>query len=108
MSADTKLARWTEAQTREQMQAKFDAFHAANPHIWALFLKFTREALLSKRKRFGARMIWERMRWYTTIEAKTSGDYRLNDHWPPFYARLFVQTYPQYEGFFQLRDGAKT
>ena len=91
---------------REEMQARFDTFHAEHPQVWKLFLRFVKEALQAKRKRFGARMIWERMRWYSLVEVDDGSDFKLNDHYPPFYARLFMDTYPQYAGFFEIREKA--
>jgi hypothetical protein len=90
---------------RDAMQARFDAFHADHPQVWKLFLRFVKEAMVSGRRKFGARMIWERMRWFSTIETK-GDDFKLNDHYPPFYARLFMETYPQYAGFFEIREKA--
>jgi hypothetical protein len=69
-----------------------------------MFCRFTRQAINAGRTRFGARMVWERMRWYTMIEAKDEAfNFKLNDHYPPYYARLFMEENPRYEGFFELR-----
>lgn len=76
-------------------------FHRANPQVFALFVRFSKEAR-KQRGRFGARMIGERIRWYTQVE--TNGDeYRLNDHWWPYYARLAMLTEPDLAGFFETR-----
>lgn len=48
-------------------------------------------------------MIWERMRWYTMVEAKDQTDFKLNDHYPPYYARKFMGEHVSYQGFFELR-----
>tara|TARA_R110000772_G_C13309802_1_gene439841 strand:- start:13145 stop:13459 length:315 start_codon:yes stop_codon:yes gene_type:complete len=90
--------------THEDRLAAFASYHEKHPEVWRLFLKFTKEAMLAKRKRFGARLIWERMRWYVQIEKDDGADYKLNDHHPPFYARLFINTYPQFADFFEIRE----
>ncbi len=79
-------------------------FHRANPQVFNLFEHFARQALnKGHRKRFGARMIGERIRWYTSIE--TSGDdYRLNDHYWPYYARLLMLLFDEFAGFFEIRN----
>ena len=76
-------------------------FHRENPKVWKLFQYFAWEAW-GVRERFGARMIWERMRWYTQVET-TDCDYKLNDHYPPYYARLLAWTFEEFDSFFELR-----
>ena len=71
-------------------------FHEENPHVYALFKRFAAEAK-ARRDRFSARVIWERMRWYTSIE--TADDYKLNNNHAPYYARLLMLEDPAYEGF---------
>lgn len=101
---DFEAAREARDETaRERQQRKFRAFDAANPHVYELFQKFTLDAIRAGRKRFGARMIWERMRWYTMVEAKDQTDFKLNDHYPPYYARKFMGEHVSYQGFFELR-----
>ncbi len=90
---------------REDMLKKWRQFHDQNPHVYRLFKRFTREAIASGRERFGARMIWERMRWFTLIEAQDhASDFKLNDHYPAYYARLFMEDHSRYDGFFETRD----
>tara|TARA_R110000772_G_C13309802_1_gene439842 strand:- start:13453 stop:13737 length:285 start_codon:yes stop_codon:yes gene_type:complete len=89
--------------SKGQRLADFNAFDAENPKVWQLFLKFTKEAMLKKRTRFGARMIWERMRWYVQIETNDKS-YKLNNNHPPFYVRKFIALYPQFEDFFEIRE----
>ena len=76
-------------------------FHKANPAVYATFERFALEALKHRRK-FGARMIWERMRWEVLIVTRGS-DYKLNDHYTPFYARLFMREHPEHAGCFETR-----
>ena len=88
-------------------QERFEAFlkfHRDNPEVFNLFWKFSAQALKSKRKRFGARMIGERMRWYTTIETDDP-DFKLNNNHLPYYARLLMLMMPSIYGeFFERRD----
>lgn len=86
---------------RYEMWAKF---HADNPAVWDLFVRFAREAAASGRRRFGARIVGERIRWYTSVET-TGSRYKLNDHHLPYYARLAMLMYPaEMEGLFEIRD----
>lgn len=82
---------------------RFLRFHAASPHVYRLFEKFTKEAA-SKGKKVGARAVWERMRWELYFETSRDGDYKLNDHFTPYYARLVMLRNEQLAGYFETRD----
>lgn len=84
-------------------QRDFEAFHAANPHVYQLFEKFTFEAIRAGRKRFSARTVLHRIRWYTSVETQDPQGFKINDHWSPFYARMFHGRYPAHDGFFAMR-----
>ena len=83
----------------------FFVFDANNPQVWSLFKHYALEAVNSKRKQFGARMIWERMRWYTGVEAEDDTvEYNLNDRWPPCFSRKFTYYFPQFAHLFEQRN----
>ena len=87
----------------ETRYERFKEFHRKNPQVYQLFLQFARQAV-ERRVRFGARMIWERIRWYTLIET-TDAKYKLNDHFTAYYARLSMLEFPDtLGGFFEIRD----
>lgn len=77
-------------------------FHKANPSVYAAFERFALEAL-ARRHRIGARMIWERMRWELLLSTRGGGEFKLNDHYTPFYARLFMREHPEHAGCFEVR-----
>lgn len=82
----------------------FAMFHEANPHVYKMFSDYTRQAINKKFKHFGARMIWERMRWYTAIDAPDLKTFfKLNDHYIAFYSRLWMKDHPEHQGFFRIR-----
>ena len=41
----------------------FKDYDENNPHIWDKFEHFTFEAIDAGREYFGAKCVWERMRW---------------------------------------------
>ena len=56
------------------------------------------------RKRYSARTIVECIRWDTDIK-DTEKTFKINDHYTPGMARLFMSEYGEkYPRFFQLRD----
>jgi len=75
-----------------------------NPHIWQAFrVKAIRMALLG-RKRYSARTIIETIRWDTDLKDSET-TFKINDHYTPGLARLFMHDYGhKWPGFFNLRD----
>ena len=82
--------------------AAWKTFHAENPNVWTLFKRFAYEALHSGRPRFSARMIGERIRWYTAVETNDPV-YKINDHHWPYYARLIAGLDSRFETFFSFK-----
>jgi hypothetical protein len=83
-------------------QERFNTFHAANPHIYELFKRFTFEAIMAGREHFSVISIFERIRWYTDVE--TQGDpFKINQNFAAYYGRMFMKDFPVYEGFFRTR-----
>lgn len=83
---------------------RFVKFHIANPHI---FDQLKKMALVLKKvghKRWGMRNLWEKLRYDLAIANNSgSSEYKLNDHFPPFYARLLMRDVPELDGFFEIR-----
>jgi len=82
-------------------RSDFDAYHAANPHLYAVFCRFTLEVIKAGRKA-SVGMIFNRIRWETRVV--TEGDrFKINDRYQPFYSRKFMEDHPQHRGFFSTR-----
>ena len=47
-------------------------------------------------------MIINRIRWETSV-VTTDKDYKINNDYKPFYARLFMEEHPTYNNFFNTR-----
>jgi len=87
----------------QALKQKWWEFHKANPQVYELFKRFTFEALRSGRKNYSANAIFERIRWHSEIETQ-GDDFKLNNNHRPYYARLFMHDYPEYDGFFRTRE----
>lgn len=76
-----------------------------NPHVYEMMQRFTREAIKHGKRKFAIHSIWERMRWELefTKSPSTHGEFKLNDHLCPYYARLFMHDFPEYGRFFEVR-----
>ena len=80
---------------------KFPAYHLENLHIYDLFKKYTMEAIASGRSHFSAEAIINRMRWDSLVSGNDS--FKINNTYKAFYARMFMNEYRQYGGFFRTR-----
>lgn len=84
------------------------AYHKANPQIYAMFKRFTNEAIRSKRPRYSSKMIIERIRWETMIKAEHG--YKISNCMTAFYSRLWMLENPTKKLFNTKRsilDGLK-
>ena len=70
MSQDNQLKLFDDGNgKRRPRYEKFRKFHHANPGVFLLFTKFSEQALMQgRRDHYGARMIGEKIRWYTQID----------------------------------------
>lgn len=84
----------------DKVQSKFDEFHEANPHVFAMWEKLTFEAINRGYKNIGAALIRELIRWETGL-ITTGNKYKMPNVFTPYYARLFMKKHPQHKGFFR-------
>jgi hypothetical protein len=91
-----------EPTTSASLKQKWWAWHKQNPHIYALFKRFTLEAIRQGHKRLSGWLIVNRIRWETVVV--TSGDdFKIPNDFIAFYSRLFMHEHPDYQGFFRTR-----
>lgn len=87
------------------IKERFKIFHKANPHVYKLFKKFARQAKEAGRDRWSARDIVHRIRWFVNIETNDpTSDFKINDHYSPYYARKLVKQDDSFDGFFEMRQ----
>jgi hypothetical protein len=84
------------------LKQKFDEWNKENPEVYALFKRFSFEAISKGHKRLSAWMIANRIRWETTI-ATTGNDYKISNDFIALFARKFMEDYPEHEGFFKTK-----
>ena len=103
-SFDWTAQRPTPLQLGDGQWRRFAVWHEANPRVWDLFVQFTFDVIRAGRPYYSARDIVHRIRWHTNIEMRAVDEFKINNNWSPYYARLFVQAFPEYEGFFEMRS----
>jgi len=87
----------------ERHYKAWERFHTEHPEVYQKLVELTSEVKGRGFNHFGIRMIWERMRWFFKFE-RGNDDYKLNDHYPPYYARYIMERNPDLAGFFETRE----
>lgn len=80
--------------------ATFVNAHLASPDVWETFERITLQ-LIADGKKAGAIDVLGRARWETHIEG--GKDWKVNNNYAPYYARIFAAKYPEYRDFFEFR-----
>jgi hypothetical protein len=87
---------------RATPEERFERFHADNPRVFELFKRFAAEVMGRGLKRFSADAIVQRIRWFVQVDT-TGDEFKVNDNYSAYYARLLIRECPEFDGFFELR-----
>jgi hypothetical protein len=87
----------------EPLDVRFERFHAMNPHVFTRLVEMAMHLRSRGFERCSAKMIVERLRWEVFLRTKGVDDYKINNSYTSFYARLIMATQPELEGFFEVR-----
>lgn len=91
-------------QTTGTPEERFKAFHRANPHVYQALLKLALRMRAEGVRRYSMKGLFEILRWQYAIQ--TGGDdYKLNNYFTSFYARMLMASEPLLDGFFETRTG---
>ena len=83
--------------------AAFEDFHRSNPHVYRTLVRLAREWVNETgARKLGIKSLYEVARWRLAIET-SDAEYRLNNSYTPFYARLLMAENPELDGLFDLR-----
>lgn len=101
MSVDeVKHQLWLSGVPKETVDAFIAAFQAC-PDVWRAFEALTFKVIKMGR-RAGAKAIIERVRW--DVEVENGEEWKVNNNWAPYYARVFEIKHPRFSGFFAKRE----
>lgn len=82
---------------------RFEEFHRDNPHVYRVLVRLAREWVNSTGSRkLGIKSLYEVARWRLAIET-SDPEYRLNNSYTAFFARLIMRHEPDLDGLFDLR-----
>lgn len=84
-------------------ETAFDRFHADNPRVYTTLVRLAREwvAQFGSHK-LGIATLYERARWEISL-ATNDADFKLNNNFRAYYARLIMAQERDLEGLFDLR-----
>ena len=88
----------------DEMDEQAQAFHERNPLVYQLFVRFAKEMVSRGFANYSSMSIIQRIRWETD-QANVDGQssFKINNNYAPWYARRFMEAFPEYEGFFRTR-----
>lgn len=85
---------------------KFEAFHLANPSVYAAWLYVARTTLRrTGARRLGLSQVMEIVRWRISVETEGAGEFKVSDASKTFYARLSMIDDPDLDGKFAIKTG---
>ena len=89
-------------ETGMTLEERFEAFHAANPHV-ADALESLAAQWLSRHRKVGVKSLGESLRWASGLQ--TDGDpYRINNSYLSRYARLLIERHPEWADSIETRS----
>ena len=83
------------------MKTSFKKYHEENPQIYIEFKRLAFQMIILGYVRFGAKQIFEVIRWHTMVEGNDG--YKVNNNYTSDYARLFENDHSIYAGYFLKR-----
>lgn len=85
-----------------RLEAEFLAFHKERPCVYTRLVSLARDLKRRGHTKVGIAMLYEVVRWqqYTV---NTQDDYKLNNNYRAYYARLIMKQEADLAGFFETR-----
>ena len=80
----------------------FQKFHKENPHIYNAFEQQVFKAIEKGRKKVSAKLIINWIRWNEYLRSSDQ-NFKINDAFQSYYARLFVEKHPEHSDIFDFR-----
>lgn len=87
------------------IQDDFWAFHRAHPEVEQELARLARRGMAAGRQKLGLRQLFEVVRWERSISGLPDAreEFKLNNNYAPYYARLLMRHNPEMEGLFETR-----
>lgn len=88
--------------TSMTIQAQFEEFHAANPHVYKEIVRMALQWKNMGKNCLGIGRVFEVLRWNAAIST-SSVDFKLNNNYRSRYVRMIEDQEPDLVGIFRTR-----
>ena len=86
------------------MAAKFWKFHIDNPHIYHRLVDLAVQLKENGVEQYGMGSLFEVLRWHWATGTARGEEFKLNNNYRPFYARLIMKNVTSLDDFLAIRD----
>ena len=87
----------------DEVQRRFNRFHAENPNIYAKLVELARQVKATGKRKYSIWALFNRVRWHIQIETKSEEPFKISNDFTSRYSRLIMQQEPDLKEFFTLR-----
>ncbi len=90
---------------------KFDWFHKQNPHVYRALVGLARQRKNRGRKHWSMKAAFEELRDLDSLQTDPKSEtteYKMNNIYTPFYARLIMKREADLAGLFSIRTHGET
>lgn len=89
---------------QKPLYEQFKEFHEENPEVFVALEEMAQTLISRGRKKFGIGLLIEVLRWnYYMKTNDPNSDFKINNNYRPFYARLLIESHPDWADVFELR-----
>ena len=88
----------------DEMREQCTRFHQEHPEVWEMLKHFSWEMKNKGFDHYSINGTFERIRWEKDLGGDGKSQFKLNNNYRAFYARRFMRVYPEFEGFFRIRE----
>ena len=86
-----------------EVARRFEEFHAANPDVYRLLVRLASQWVSQTgQRKLGMKALFERARWEIALSTNDP-DFKLNNTYTAYYARLIMAQEPHLANLFDLR-----
>lgn len=85
------------------LSAQAQIFHIENPQVMDRILSIMTNRKNRGFKRYGMKAVFEELRHDPSFVTKSGDHYKMNNNHTAWYARKFMELYPEFDGFFEVR-----
>ena len=83
---------------------RFEHFHRENPQVYARLRDMALRLRRAGRERYSVKTLVEILRWETAIDVKKDSEWKFNNSYSRFYARLLMDREQELVDFFETRE----